>query len=93
VEALLKMDPLEVAEENKFPLEFDFELLYRSSLEQQTYWVQAIKTVQWAGRRTAIVWSCQFVGAHLQGRQSMQNSAEVVEQMRATQTLWPLLPC
>ena len=37
VDSLLEMDPLEVPAEKKILLEFDFNSLYQSSLEQQTY--------------------------------------------------------
>jgi hypothetical protein len=37
VEALLETDPMEVPVESKFLLEFDFDSLYRSSFERQTY--------------------------------------------------------
>ena len=34
-------------------VEFDFDALYRSSFEQQTYWVRAMKAARRAGRRVA----------------------------------------
>ena len=64
VETLLETDPLEVPAESKFLLEFDFDSLYRSSFERQTYWVRAIKAARRAGRRTALLRSRRGAGAH-----------------------------
>jgi hypothetical protein len=36
-EALLETDPMEVPVESKFLVEFDFDSLYQSSFERQTY--------------------------------------------------------
>jgi hypothetical protein len=43
VKIMLETDRLEVPTESKFLLEFDFDSLYQSFFEQQTYCVQAIK--------------------------------------------------
>jgi len=53
VEKFLETDPEDVPAESRFLLEFDFDSLYRSSFELQTYWVRAIKAARRAGRRIA----------------------------------------
>ena len=37
------MDPDKLPEESKFLLELDFDTLYNSSFERQSYWVRAMK--------------------------------------------------
>lgn len=53
VQKFLDTDPEDVPQESRFLLEFDFDSLYRSSFEHQTYWVSAIKAARRAGRRIA----------------------------------------
>ena len=50
---LVDIDPMGVPPESRFLLEFDFDTLYRTSFEKQTYWVRAMKAARRAGRRTA----------------------------------------
>ena len=40
LDSLIETDPEEIPEERRFLLEFDFDSLYRSSFETQTYWVR-----------------------------------------------------
>ena len=49
----MDIDPMGVPPESRFLLEFDFDSLYRTSFEKQTYWVRAMKAAHRAGRRTA----------------------------------------
>ena len=49
---LLDTAPKEILSESKFLLEFDFDRLYGSSLENQQYWVHAMKASRCAGRRS-----------------------------------------
>ena len=63
VETLLETNLLEVPAESKFLLEFDFNLLYQSSFEQQIYWVRAIKAVRRSGYQTALMWLRWGAGA------------------------------
>ena len=95
VETRLETDPLEVPAESKFLLEFDFDSLYRSSFERQTYWVRAIKAARRAGRRTGLLRSRRGAGARRRagrGRRTRPtiDVSVVVEQMRAEQMLRPL---
>jgi hypothetical protein len=53
IEQLVDCDPDEIPEGSKFLLEMDFETLYDSSFEKQSYWVRAMKAARRAGRRTA----------------------------------------
>ena len=53
IDELLEMDPDKLPEESKFLLELDFDNLYNSSFERQSYWVQAMKAARRAGRRAA----------------------------------------
>lgn len=53
IERLADTNPDEVPEESKFLLEFDFDRLYRSKLEDQQYWVIAVKAARKAGMRRA----------------------------------------
>ena len=95
METLLETDPLEVPAESKFLLEFDFNLLYRSSFERQTYWVRAIKAARRAGHRTALLRSRRGAGARRRAGKVRRTRptidvSVVVEQMRAEQMLRPL---
>ncbi len=49
LDSLIETDPEELPAERRFLLEFDFDSLYRSSFENQTYWVGAIKAARRAG--------------------------------------------
>ena len=53
IEKLVDMDPDKLPEESRFLLEMDFDSLYRSSFERQSYWVRAMKAARRAGRRAA----------------------------------------
>ena len=53
IDRLVHLDPSEVPAESRFLLEFDFDALYQSSYEKQSYWVRAMKAARRAGRRTA----------------------------------------
>ena len=53
IEQLVDCDPDEIPEGSKFLLEMDFETLYDSTFEKQSYWVRAMKAARRAGRRTA----------------------------------------
>ena len=59
---LIETDPADVPIESQFLLEFDFDSLYRTSFEKQTYWVRAIKAARHAGRRTAVMQSRRGAG-------------------------------
>jgi len=63
VERLSRVDPLEVAPESRFLLEMDFGSLYRSPVERQVYWVQAMSAAWKAGKRAAKVRARQGAGA------------------------------
>ena len=95
METLLETDPLEVLAESKFLLEFDFDSLYRSSFERQTYWVQAIKAARRVGRQTALLRSRRGAGARRRAGRAQRTQptidvSVVVEQMRAEKMLRPL---
>ena len=53
LDSLIETDPEELPAERRFLLEFDFDSLYRSSFENQTYWVRAIKAARRAGQLAA----------------------------------------
>jgi hypothetical protein len=57
IDRLIDLEPTEIPAESRFLLEFDFDSLYRSSFEKQSYWVRAMKAARRAGRRTALVQS------------------------------------
>ena len=52
IEKLLDIDPANIPAESIFLLEMDYDRLYRSSFEKQSYWVVAMKAVYRAGHRT-----------------------------------------
>ena len=56
------IDTEELLEESKYLLEFDFDLLHRSPVEQQSYWVRAMKAMRKAGRPHATARARQDVG-------------------------------
>ena len=56
---MVEMDPAKLPEESRFLLEMDFDSLYNSSFEKQSYWVRAMKAAQRAGRRAARLRSCR----------------------------------
>lgn len=53
IEVLADTNPDEVPEESRFLLEVDFDRLYRSTIENQQYWVVALKAAKVAGSRRA----------------------------------------
>ena len=53
IEKLAELDPEKLPAESRFLLEMDFDGLYRSSFERQSYWVRAMKAARRAGRRAA----------------------------------------
>jgi len=53
LDSLIETDPEEIPAECRFLLEFDFDSLYRSSFENQTYWLRAIKAARRAGKLAA----------------------------------------
>ena len=53
IEKLAELDPDKLPAESRFLLEMDFDGLYRSSFERQSYWVRAMKAARRAGRRAA----------------------------------------
>ena len=59
---LIATDPADVPMESRFLLEIDFDSLYHTSFEKQTYWVRAIKAARRAGRRNAAMQSHRGAG-------------------------------
>ena len=57
IEGLIDLDPDDIPPESRYLLELDFNSLYRSSFEQQSYWVRAMKAARRAGRRAAAMQS------------------------------------
>jgi hypothetical protein len=53
IERLLDTSPEDIPAGSQYLLEFDYSTLYNTSLEQQLYWVLAIKAACRAGRRVA----------------------------------------
>jgi len=53
IERLMDTSPDEIPTESKFLLEFDYDRLQSSNVEQQQYWVLAMKSARRAGRRVA----------------------------------------
>lgn len=53
IESLAGTNPDEIPEESKFLLEFDLDMLCKSDLDTQTYWVVAMEAARSAGRRIA----------------------------------------
>ena len=53
IESLMDTRPEDVPSESRFLLEFDYDKLQQSHLENQQYWVLAIKAARRAGRRVA----------------------------------------
>ena len=91
---LIETDPSGVPSESRFRLEFDFDSLYRTSFEKQTYWVRAIKAARRAGRRTARMQSRRGAGARRRAAKKRQllpclNTTQVEEQMMAEVTPRP----
>ena len=58
IDKLLDMDPDKLPEDSRFLLELDFDTLYNSTFERQSYWVQATKAARHADRRAARLRSC-----------------------------------
>ena len=52
IDRLSTIDPADIPDESKYLLEMDFSSLRNNSLEQQSYWVYAMKAAFSAGRRT-----------------------------------------
>ena len=52
IDRLSTIDPADIPDESKYLLEMDFSSLRNNSLEQQSYWVYAMKAAFCAGRRT-----------------------------------------
>ena len=50
IDKLLDVNPNNIPPESRFLLEMDFDGLYRSSFEKQSYWVVAMKAAYQAGR-------------------------------------------
>lgn len=76
IDRLIDLEPTEVPAESRFLLEFDFDSLYRSSFEKQSYWVRAMKAARRAGRRTALVQSRR--GASARRREARQRPSRPV---------------
>ena len=55
IDRLLDVNPNDIPTESKFLLEMDFDSLYRTSFEKQSYWVVAMKAAHRAGRRTKLL--------------------------------------
>ena len=53
IEKMVDMNPDKLPEESRFLLEMDFDSLYNSSFERQSYWVRAMKAARHAGKRAA----------------------------------------
>ena len=94
---LIEIDPADVPMESRFLLEFDFDSLYRTSFEKQTYWVRAIKAARRAGRRTAVMRSRRGAGVRRRAAKRRQtlpclDTSHIEAQMNAELTLRPT-PC
>ena len=63
IEQLLDTEPEQVPQESRFLLEMDYDSLYKSSFERQSYWVIAMQAARRAGRRTAAMQSRRGAGA------------------------------
>ena len=91
---LIETDPADVPMESRFLLEFDFDSLYRTSFEKQTYWVRAIKAACRAGRRTTVMQFRRGTGVHRRAAKRKQtlpylDTSHIEEQMNAELTLRP----
>ena len=62
IEQLLDMEPDQVPAESQFLLEMDFDSVYKSLFENQSYWVIAMQAARRAGCRTAILQSRRGAG-------------------------------
>ena len=55
VECLAEIDPSQLPQEIKFLLELDFDSLYRSPRERQSYWVYAIQASWWTDKHQPLL--------------------------------------
>jgi hypothetical protein len=73
VQKYLDTSPEDLPQESRFLVELDFDALYRSTFEYQTYWVRAIKAARRAGRRIA----AKTAASRKQGRRARAAAAKV----------------
>jgi hypothetical protein len=97
LDSLIETDPEEIPEERRFLLEFDFDSLYRSSFETQTYWVRAIKAARRAGRLAAarqgrMGASARRVAARRRSSRPRLDTSAVTLQLQADLGLCPRVP-
>ena len=88
LDSLIETDPEELPAERRFLLEFDFDSLYRSSFENQTYWVRAIKAARRAGqlaaaRRGRMGASARRVAARRRSFRPCLDTSAVTRQLQA----------
>ena len=76
IEELMDMDPRDIPEDSKFLLEFDFDRLRTSDLENQQYWVFAVQAARKAGKRAAAL-----------GRRAKRAKANAVRRQSTRQRL------
>ena len=99
IERLVECDPDEIPQESKFLLEMDFQTLYNSSFEKQSYWVRAMKAARRAGRRAvALAQVASRQGASARRRAARRrterlviNTGEVEAQLREDLNLPPIV--
>ena len=95
VERYIDTDPAAIPADSRFLLEIDFDSLFRSSFERQTYWVRAMRAAQRAGRRAALLQSRRGAGARRRADRTRQprpriDTSAVEAQLLAELTLRPL---
>jgi hypothetical protein len=85
LDSLIETDPEEILAERRFFLEFDFDSLYRSSVETQTYWVRAIKikaATCWTTCWGQVGASARRVAAHRRSLRPRLDTSAVTHQLR-----------
>ena len=99
IDRLVDCDPDDIPRESRFLLEMDFQTLYHSSFEKQSYWVRAMKAARRAGRRAVAVANLAArQGASARRRAARRrterltiNTGEVEAQLREDLNLPPLV--
>jgi hypothetical protein len=99
IDRLVDCDPDDIPRESRFLLEMDFQTLYHSSFEKQSYWVRAMKAARRAGRRAvAVANMAARQGASARRRAARRrterltiNTGEVEAQLREDLNLPPLV--
>ena len=57
VERLVEPDPDEILNEGKLLIEMDFNSLYQSSFEKESYWIRVMKVEPRTCRHTVFLWA------------------------------------